>query len=57
MEEDDTNNTVKDDGINGLIHGIFSPMENNFDDIHDVSLLEESQQLFMKAEEQTFFML
>jgi hypothetical protein len=46
MEEEDINNTIEtDDGINRLIHDIFSPInEDNFDDIHDISLLEKTQQ-------------
>jgi hypothetical protein len=45
MEEDDTNNTVEDDGKNRLIQDIFAPIdEDNFDDIHDVPLLEKAQQ-------------
>ena len=44
MEEDDTNNTVQDDGINKLIHDTFSPLEDNFDDIHVVPLVEKEQQ-------------
>jgi hypothetical protein len=45
MEEDDTDNsTVENDGINRLIQDTFSPMDDNFDDIHDVPLIEKSQQ-------------
>jgi hypothetical protein len=46
MEEYDTNNTIDlDDGTNILIQDIFSPNdEENFDDIHDVPLLEKAQQ-------------
>jgi hypothetical protein len=46
MEEDDTNNIVEpDDGTNRLIQDIFSPIdEENFDDIHDVPLLEKEEQ-------------
>jgi hypothetical protein len=46
MEEDDTNNIVElDDGTNRLIQDIFAPIdEENFDDIHDVPLLEKAQQ-------------
>jgi hypothetical protein len=45
MEEDDTNNIIEDDGTNRLIQDIFAPIdEDNFDDIHDVPLLEKAQQ-------------
>jgi hypothetical protein len=46
MEEDDTNNIVEpDDGTTRLIHDIFAPIdEENFDDIHDVPMLEKAQQ-------------
>ena len=44
MEEDDANNAIEDDGINRLIQDTFAPEEDNFDDIHDVPLLEKSQQ-------------
>jgi hypothetical protein len=46
MEEYDTNNIVEsDDGKNRLIHDTFAPIdEDNFDDIHDVPLLEKAQQ-------------
>jgi len=42
MEEDDTNNIVKDDGINRFIQDIFALIEDKFDDIHDVPLFEKS---------------
>jgi hypothetical protein len=46
MEEDDTNNIVElDDGTNRLVQDIFVSIdEDNFDDIHDVPLLEKAQQ-------------
>jgi hypothetical protein len=45
--EDDTNNIVEpDDGTNRLIQDIFAPIDedDNFDDIHDIPLLEKAQQ-------------
>jgi hypothetical protein len=44
MEEDDTHNTVEPNyGTNRLIQDIFSPIdEDNFDDIHNVPLLEKA---------------
>jgi hypothetical protein len=46
MEEDDTNNIVEsNDGTNRLIQDIVSPInEKNFDDIHDVPLLDNEEQ-------------
>jgi hypothetical protein len=44
MEEDDIDNTIENDGINRLIQDTFAPMDDNFDDIHDVPLIEKSQQ-------------
>ena len=44
MKEDDIDNTFKNGGINRLIQDIFAPMDDNFDDIHDVPLIEKSQQ-------------
>jgi hypothetical protein len=45
--EDDTNNIVEpDDGTNRLVRDIFAPIDedNNFDDIHDITLLKKAQQ-------------
>ena len=46
MEEDDTNNIFDPDTrTKRLIKDIFSPIdEENFDDIHDVPLLEKEKQ-------------
>lgn len=44
MEEDDINNIDEDDDINRLIQDTFYPINQleDFDDIHDVPLLEKS---------------
>jgi hypothetical protein len=45
MEEDNIDNgTIENDGINRLIQDTFCPMDGNFDDIHDVPMIEKSQQ-------------
>jgi hypothetical protein len=50
MEEYDTDNsTIDNDGINRLIQDTFAPMDDNFDDIHDVSLIENAQKPIYKS--------
>jgi hypothetical protein len=45
MEEyDNDNSTIENDGIDRLIEDTFSPMDDNFDDIRVVPLIEKSQQ-------------
>ena len=45
MDEDDVIDTNDEDEINRLIQGTFSPLdEDNLHDIHDVPLLEKSQE-------------
>ena len=45
MDEDDVIDTNDEDEINRLIQDIFSPLdEDNLHDIHDVPLLEKSQE-------------
>jgi hypothetical protein len=41
--EENVANIIKNDGINRLIHDTFSLMDDNFDDIHDVPLINKAQ--------------
>lgn len=59
MEEDDnTNNTVEDDGTNTLIHDTFNAgMDDDhgdLDDVHDLPLLEKARQPLYEGSKTTF---
>jgi hypothetical protein len=43
MEENDDINIIENDRINRLIHDTFAPMDDNFDDVHDVPLIDKAQ--------------
>ena len=58
MKEDDTDNgTIENDGVNRLIQDTFGPMDDNFDDIHDVPLIEKSQQPIYEGSRTIFSLL
>ena len=65
---DHIDNVVEDDGTNTLIHDSFNVRmdddeeddhENidDFDDVHDIPLLEKAYEPFMKASKQIFSLL
>ena len=62
MEEDDNvNNIVEDDGTKTLIHDTFSARmdddRDDFDDVHDIPLLEMASQSIYKGSKQLFCLL
>ena len=58
MDEDDVDDTNDKDDINRLIQDTFAPLyEDKIHDIHDVPLLEKSQNLFMKDQQKIFYLL
>jgi hypothetical protein len=56
MEENDID-IIENDGINRLIHDTFSPMDDNFDDIHDVPLIDKAQKPLYEGSRQIFSLL
>ena len=69
IEEDDhIDNVVEDDGTNALIHDSFNVIMDDgddddnenideFDDVHDIPLLDKAYEPFMKALKQIFSLM